>query len=87
MSLPFSKMNRTEIRDYFIQLQKDIQIQINNGKTVDDILDESQQLREIEDWIPKEEYGILILTLLNNFKSESIMNTLVESVMKLRFEN
>ena len=87
MSLPFTNMNRTEIRAYFIQLQKDVQEQVKNGKSIDDILDESQELREVENWIPQEEYGILILTLLNNFKSKSIMKILVDSVIKTRAGN
>ena len=87
MSLPFTKMNRSEISAYFIQLQKDVQEQVKNGKSIDDILDESQELREVENWIPQEEYGIFILTLLNNFKSKSIMKILVDSVIKTRARN
>ena len=87
MSLPFTNMNRTEIRAYFIKLQKDVQEEVKNGKSIDDILDESQELREVENWIPQEEYGIFILTLLNNFKSKSIMKILVDSVIKTRAGN
>ena len=65
MSLPFTKMNRSEISAYFIQLQKDVQEQVKNGKSIDDILDESQELREVENWIPQEEYGIFILTFFD----------------------
>ena len=84
MTLPLIQMDRVEIREYIFQMQNDVQKQINNGKSVDDILDESQILREFESWLPQEEYGIFILTILNNFKSSTIIDTLVDSIEKMR---
>lgn len=84
MTLKLAQMDRLEIREYLFKLQDNIQKQINNGKSVDDILDESQELREFESWLPQEEYGIFILAILNNFKSRTIIDTLIDSIEKMR---
>lgn len=84
MTIKLAQMDRLEIREYIFKLQDNIQKQINNGKSVDDILDESQELREFESWLPQEEYGIFILAILNNFKSRTIIDTLIDSIEKMR---
>ena len=79
-------MKKNEVREYFFRIQENIQKDLSNGKSIDDILDESEELRNLELWLPEEEYGILILTILNNFKSDLIIDTLVDSVIKMKSE-
>lgn len=80
-------MKKNEVREYFFRIQENIQKDLSIGKSIDDILDESEELRNLELWLPEEEYGILILTILNNFKSDLIIDTLVDSVIKMKSES
>ena len=58
---------------------------------VDDFLDKTNIFDEFEEILPDQEFGVLVLTILNNFKSEVILNDLLdiieEAIKKIKYNN
>ncbi len=82
MSKKLNQLNRNEIKEYIFSLQLEVQKEVSNHNSIDDFLDNTDMFDEFEDILPNQEFGILILTILNNFKSEVILNDLLDIVEK-----
>jgi len=82
MDKRLDKLNRNEIKEYIVSLQLEVQKEVFNHDNIDDFLDNTDMFDEFEDILPDQEFGILILTILNNFKSEVILNDLLDIVEK-----
>ena len=87
MNKDIKSMSKDEMRNYIFELQKFIQIEKDNGKDIDTILDETNIFDEFENLLPDNEFPIFVITILNGFKSdfilENIINTLDESINRL----
>jgi len=90
MNKKLHELNRDEIKKYILSLQSEVKEQISN-QSVDDFLDKTDIFDEFEEILPDQEFGVLVLTILNNFKSEVILNDLLdiieEAIKKIKYNN
>ena len=50
---------------------------------VDKFLDNTTMLDEWENIIPDGEYGIFVIAVLNNIRKKTIINTIIDSILKV----
>ena len=75
-------LSRDEIKDYILCLQELIHQKMNSGLTIDDILDEEDPFEIVEPLMQREEYPIFVLSIINKIKTDTVMNTLLDSIEK-----
>ena len=75
-------LSRDEIKDYILALHELIHQKMNSGLTIDDILDEEDPFEIVEPLLQREEYPIFVLSIINNIQSDTVMNTLLDSIEK-----
>tara|TARA_B110000116_G_scaffold189959_1_gene165023 strand:+ start:37 stop:312 length:276 start_codon:yes stop_codon:yes gene_type:complete len=73
-------MNRNEIKDYLFCIQDYFKRSIDDGADLDDMLDNTTILDEFEEYLPEEEYPIFVITILNGFKTKSIIKNILDSI-------
>jgi|TARA_Y100000031_G_C8068349_1_gene313900 hypothetical protein len=79
---PLDSLNREELKSYIFEIQDSIDSHLKNGGDVDSFIDETDLFDDFEDVLPDEEYGIFVITLLNGIRSETVLNTLLDSLIK-----
>ena len=77
---PLIAMSREELKNYIFKLQDFIEKEQKSGKDVDTILDETDIFDEFEEILPDEEFPIFVITILNGFQSEVIVNKLLDVI-------
>ena len=77
---PLTLLSREELKDYIFRLQKFIQDEQESGKDIDTILDETDIFDEFEEILPDNEFPIFVITILNGFKSDSLIDKLVDVI-------
>ena len=77
---PLTLLSREELKDYIFRLQKFIQDQQESGKDIDTILDETDIFDEFEEILPDNEFPIFVITILNGFKSDSLIDKLLDVI-------
>ena len=82
MNRKLQALNRNEIKEYIFNLQLEVKEQVSNHNNIDDFLDSTDIFDEFEEILPDQEFGVLILTILNNFKSEVILDDLLDIIEK-----
>ena len=91
MNKKLHELNRGEIKQYILSLQLEVKGQISTNHSVDEFLDKTDIFNEFEEILPDQEFGVLVLTILNNFKSEVILNDLLdiieEAIKKIKYNN
>ena len=75
-------LSRDEIKDYILALHELIHQKMNSGLMIDDILDEEDPFEIVEPLMQREEYPIFVLSIINNIQSDTVMNTLLDSIEK-----
>ena len=75
-------LTREELKSYIFEIQDTIKFHLNKGGNVDSFLDETDLIDDFESVLPDEDFGIFVITVLNGIKTESIINTLLESLLK-----
>ena len=75
-------MTREELKSYIFEIQDTIKFHLNKGGNVDSFLDETDLIDDFESVLPDEDFGIFVITVLNGIKTESIINTLLDSLLK-----
>ena len=73
-------MNRQDIKEYLFSIQDFFKKSLDEGKNMDYILDNTTILDDFEDYLPEEEYPIFVMTILNGFKSDEIISTLIDKI-------
>ena len=84
---PLTLLSREELKDYIFRLQKFIQDEQESGKDIDTILDETDIFDEFEDILPDNEFPIFVITILNGFKSEVVLDKLLDIVEECKNGN
>ena len=79
---PLISLNREELKDYIFNLQKFIADEQENGKDIDTILDETDIFDEFEEILPDNEFPIFVITILNGFQSNVILDNLLNTIEK-----
>ena len=64
-------------------LQDKVADQLRIEKDVDKFLDNTTLLDEWEDIIPDAEYGIFVIAVLNNIRTKTVIDTIVDSILKI----
>ena len=82
---PITSLNRSELKDYIFKLQKFIQDEQESGKDIDSILDETDIFDEFEKILPDNEFPIFVITILNGFKSEVVMDKLLNIIEECKY--
>tara|TARA_B100000131_G_scaffold297477_1_gene316257 strand:- start:907 stop:1173 length:267 start_codon:yes stop_codon:yes gene_type:complete len=77
---PVNTLNRKEMKEYILQLQQFIKTEQDNGKDIDTILDETDIFDQFEEILPDNEFPIFVITILNGFQSEVIINKLINTI-------
>jgi len=75
-------LSRDEIKDYILALHELIHQKMNSGLTIDDILDEEDPFEIVEPLMQREEYPIFVLSVINKIQTDTVMNTLLDSIEK-----
>ena len=73
-------MGREELKDYIFKLQDFIEKEQKSGKDVDTILDETDIFDEFEEILPDEEFPIFVITILNGFQSDILVDKLLDVI-------
>ena len=82
MQRQISQMNQSEIKAYILEIQSTVQNELSKGTNIDDFLDRTTIFDDFENIIPEAEFGIFVLTILNGYKSEIIMDKLVDVIQQ-----
>jgi|TARA_B100000809_G_scaffold195352_1_gene194707 hypothetical protein len=77
---PLISMSRDELKKHIFNLQKFIEKEQEMGKDIDTILDETDIFDEFEDVLPDEEFPIFIITILNGFQSDTLIDKLLDVI-------
>ena len=77
MNKSIKNMSKDQMREYIIELQKFIKVEQDSGKDIDTILDETDIFDEFEEILPDNEFPIFVITILNGFKSELILENII----------
>lgn len=73
-------MSRNELKVYIEEIQNEIQIQLSEGKNIDDFLDTTDLLDEFETILLDEEFSIFVITILHNIQKEGVMNSILDAI-------
>ena len=77
---PLTLLSREELKGYIFKLQKFIQDEQESGKDIDTILDETDIFDEFEEILPDNEFPIFVITILNGFKSDVLIDKLLDVI-------
>ena len=77
---PLISLDREELKDYIFKLQKFIQDEQESGKDIDTILDETDIFDEFEEILPDDEFPVFVITILNGFKSDVVLDKLLNII-------
>ena len=78
----YSKKRKIIENKIFI-LQDKVANTLEIDSDVDKFLDNTTLLDEWEDIIPDSEYGIFVIAILNNIRTETVIGTIVDSILKI----
>ena len=77
---PIISLDREELKNYIFKLQEFIQDEQESGKDIDTILDETDIFDEFEEILPDDEFPIFVITILNGFKSDVVLDKLLNII-------
>ena len=78
-----SLKNREVLKKKIFSLQDEIANRLSIDNDVDKFLDNSTILDQWEDIIPDQEFGIFIIAVLNNIRSDKIINKILDSILNI----
>ena len=73
-------MSRMELKEHIFRLQEFIENEQKAGKDVDTILDETDIFDEFEEVLPDDEFPIFVITILNGFQSDLLIDKLLDVI-------
>ena len=73
-------MSREELKEHIFRLQEFIENEQKSGKDVDTILDETDIFDEFEEILPDKEFPIFVITILNGFQSDILVDKLLDVI-------
>ena len=71
-----------EIKTYIQTLQHELQTKLKSGQSMDDILDKEDPFEALEPILPQEVYPILVLAMINDIHSDTVMEAVLEGLEK-----
>lgn len=76
------QLDRDELREIILKMSAELKKRLDSGEDIDTILDEENPLDVFEPLMDPVEFPILVITMVNNFQSETIMNTILDALQK-----
>ena len=74
--------SREDLTAYIFSVQDDIQNQLQSGLNMDDILDKEDPFEMLEPILPQEVYPILVLAMINNIRSKTVVDAIMDGFEK-----
>ena len=78
------KMTEYELKEHIFNVQNVVKQKLDSGIDIDDFLDETTIFDDFENIIPDEEFPIFVIAILNNYKSDVIIDKLVNSILTIK---
>ena len=78
------QMSKDKLKNYILEIQDLVKEELSTGIEIDDFLDKTSIFDEFEDIIPDEEFPIFVITILNDYKSDVIIDKLVDSIITIK---
>ena len=72
------KFNSEDFKNYIFLLQDNLQEKLKSGLTIDEILDIEDPFESLEPFLPEEVYPIMVLAMINNIRSDTVLDALTE---------
>ena len=72
------KFNNEDFKNYIFLLQDNLQEKLKSGLTIDEILDIEDPFESLEPFLPEEVYPIMVLAMINNIRSDTVLDALTE---------
>ena len=72
------KFNNEDFQNYIFLLQDNLQEKLKSGLTIDEILDIEDPFETLEPFLPEEVYPIMVLAMINNIRSDTVLEALTE---------
>ena len=72
------KFNNEDFKNYIFLLQDNLQEKLKSGLTIDEILDTEDPFETLEPFLPEEVYPIMVLAMINNIRSNTVIEALTE---------
>ncbi len=66
------------LKYYIFLLQDNLQEKLKSGLTIDEILDIEDPFESLEPFLPEEVYPIMVLAMINNIRSDTVLDALTE---------
>ena len=79
--------NRDALKKKIFSLQDEISNKLSSDNDVDKFLDNTTILDEWEEIIPDPEYGIFVIAVLNNIRSDKIINKILDAILNINDKN
>ena len=79
--------NRDFLKKKIFSLQDEISNKLSIDNDVDKFLDNTTILDEWEEIIPDPEYGIFVIAVLNNIRSDKIINKILDAILNINDKN
>ena len=79
--------NRDVLKKKIFSLQDEISNKLGIDNDVDKFLDNTTILDEWEEIIPDPEYGIFVIAVLNNIRSDKIINKILDAILNIKDSN
>ena len=73
-------MVRDSLKEYLFEIQDFIDLNLNKGQDIDDLLDNTDIFDEFEKVLPDEEYPVFVISILNKIRSEYIINKMLDVI-------
>ena len=73
------KFNNEDFKNYIFLLQDNLQEKLKSGLTIDEILDIEDPFESLEPFLPEEVYPIMVLAMINNIRSDTVLDALTEA--------
>ena len=78
------KFNDEDFKRYIFLLQDILKEKLDSGASIDEILDKEDPFETLEPFLSEEVYPILVLAMINNIRTETVMQALTEGFNKGR---
>ena len=79
--------NREVLKEKIFSLQDEISNKLSIDNDVDKFLDNTTILDEWEEIIPDPEYGIFVIAVLNNIRSDKIIDKILDAILNIKDSN
>ena len=77
-----TKISNTTTDDLLTFTQEEIKTKLKSGQSMDDILDKEDPFEALEPILPQEVYPILVLAMINDIHSDTVMEAVLEGLEK-----